>query len=194
MKIVIASNNDHKIREIRQVFGPLTELVSMNEAGINDDIPENEKTLEGNALAKARYVYDLTGMNVIADDTGLEVKSLNSAPGVQSARYAGPAKDPGANIVKLWNELKNHDNYDARFRTVIAFILNGEEHLFEGIAEGRIIKEKRGTMGFGYDPVFIPEGYDITFAEMNAESKNSISHRGEAITKLREFIENLNQQ
>lgn len=160
----------------------------MVDAGIEDDIPENEDSLEGNALEKARYVHNVTGLNVFADDTGLEVEALDGEPGVHSARYAGPGKDPEKNIVRLLNELKGKKNMKARFRTVIALIYNNDEYLFEGIVNGRIITEKRGNNGFGYDPIFIPENNTRTFAEMSSERKNMISHRAIAISKLHEFL------
>ncbi|MEE4213623.1 MAG: RdgB/HAM1 family non-canonical purine NTP pyrophosphatase [Bacteroidales bacterium] len=189
MKIIVASNNQHKIREISAVLNSSVTLVTMAEAGITEDIPENESSLEGNALEKARYVYRLTGKNVFADDTGLETEALNGAPGVHSARYAGPGKDSDANIRKLLTELQGHENRRARFRTVIALILNTKEYLFEGIINGRIINEKRGRQGFGYDPVFIPENEKLTFAEMPSARKNQISHRAIAIKKLSDFLQ-----
>lgn len=189
MKIIVASNNKHKIREISAVISKSVRLVTMAEAGISEDIPENESSLEGNALEKARYVYRLTGENVFADDTGLETEALDGAPGVHSARYAGESKDSDANINKLLDELKGHKNRRARFRTVIALILDKQEYLFEGIINGRIINEKRGRQGFGYDPVFIPDNENVTFAEMSSDRKNQISHRAIAIRKLGEFLQ-----
>jgi len=189
MEIIVASNNQHKIREISAVLNSSVTLVTMAEAGITEDIPENESSLEGNALEKARYVYRLTGKNVFADDTGLETEALDGAPGVHSARYAGPGKDSDANISKLLHELQGHENRRARFRTVIALILNKKEYLFEGIINGRIINEKRGRQGFGYDPVFIPENEKLTFAEMPSARKNQISHRAIAIKKLSDFLQ-----
>ena len=189
MKIIVASNNKHKIREISAVISKSVRLVTMAEAGITEDIPENESSLEGNALEKARYVYRLTGENVFADDTGLETEALDGAPGVHSARYAGESKDSDANINKLLDELKGHKNRRARFRTVIALILDKQEYLFEGIINGRIINEKRGRQGFGYDPVFIPDNENMTFAEMSSDRKNQISHRAIAIRKLGEGLQ-----
>ncbi|MBN1388980.1 MAG: non-canonical purine NTP diphosphatase [Bacteroidales bacterium] len=188
MDIIIASNNSHKIKEINAVLQEPVRLIPMSEAGINEDIPENAKTLEENALEKARYVHRRTGLNVFADDTGLEVVALNGAPGVHSARYAGQDKNSDNNIDKLLRELESYENRKARFRTVIALILNNEEYLFEGIINGRIITEKRGDKGFGYDPVFLPDNEDCTFAEMPAERKNMISHRANAIQKLNDFL------
>ena len=188
MKFVFASNNDHKIKEIRSILGDSHTALSLRELNIFDDIPEEEPDLEGNALAKARYVHRLTGMNVFADDTGLEVDALGGLPGVKSARFAGENKDFSANIDKLLAMLGSNNNRKARFRTIIALILNDTEFLFEGIVEGTIIDERRGNEGFGYDPVFIPSGKDRTFAEMDLSEKNTISHRGRALEKLRKFL------
>ncbi len=188
MDIVFASNNTNKIREINNILGDSFRLLSLSDIGITEDIPENEMTLEGNALAKARTVYNISGMNVFADDTGLEVEALNGEPGVHSARYAGEAKDSGANIEKLLAALDGEMNRKARFRTVIALIFSDKEYIFEGVAEGRIINQKRGTGGFGYDPVFIPENRNVTFAEMDLDEKNLISHRAMAFRKLTSFL------
>lgn len=191
MELIFASNNPHKVKEIRSIIGPGFNLLSLNDLNITEDIPENESTLEGNALAKARYVHRLTGKNVFADDTGLETEALNGMPGVHSARFAGENKDPSANIVKLQSMLDGKENRNARFRTVIALIFNDNEYLFEGIVNGVIIKEKRGSEGFGYDPVFVPEGREKTFAEMNLTEKNTLSHRARAFEKLREFLDGI---
>jgi XTP/dITP diphosphohydrolase len=188
MKIVFATNNENKTREIRNILGTSFTLLSLSDININEDIPEHEPTLEGNAIHKARYVSRLVNMNVFADDTGLEIDALNGLPGVKSARFAGEAKDSTANIDKVLSMMGMTQNSRARFRTVIALILDGREYLFEGIVNGRIIKEKRGTGGFGYDPVFVPEGYNVTFAEMPLDEKNKISHRARAFEKLREFL------
>jgi XTP/dITP diphosphohydrolase len=188
MEIIFASNNQNKIREIKNVLGSSFTLLSLRDINMNEDIPENEMTLEGNALHKARHVFKASGMNVFADDTGLEVEALNGQPGVHSARFAGEDKDSDANIRKLLSLLKNKTNRNARFRTVIALIFNGREHLFEGIVNGIIIDEKRGSQGFGYDPVFIPEGKSLTFAEINLDEKNKISHRARAFEKLKLFL------
>jgi XTP/dITP diphosphohydrolase len=188
MTIVFASNNENKIREIKSILGKSFTLISMSDLHINDDIPENEETLEGNALAKARYVHSATGMNVFADDTGLEIEALNGLPGVHSARFAGNNKDSSSNIAKVLSLLGNNPNRGARFRTVIALIIDNREYLFEGIVTGSIISEKRGAEGFGYDPVFIPSGKKLTFAEMDLAEKNTISHRARAFEKLREFL------
>ena len=188
MDLVFASNNKHKIKEINNILGNSFRLLSLSDVNIDEDIAENENTLEGNALAKARYVHEATGMNVFADDTGLEVEALGGRPGVHSARFAGENKDSGANIDKLLSQLEGNPDRHARFRAVIALIFNGEEHLFEGIVNGEIINDKRGTRGFGYDPVFIPENRSLTFAEMDLSEKNMISHRARAFEKLRAFL------
>ena len=188
MELLFASNNSHKVTEINNILGNSFVLKGLKDAGITEDIPETAPTLEGNALQKARYVYEKTGRDVFADDTGLEVESLNGMPGVNSARFAGENKDSDANIDKLLLMLKGKENRKARFRTVIALIIGGEEHLFEGIVEGTIISDRRGREGFGYDPVFVPEGRDITFAEMPLTEKNKISHRARAFEKLRAFL------
>lgn len=191
MKIVFASNNIHKIKEISHILGQSFTLVSLGEINITEDIPENEPTLEGNALYKARYIHNKTGLNVFADDTGLEVDTLGGRPGVHSARFAGESKDPEANISKLLAMLTGNIERRARFRTVIALIFNNNEYLFEGMVNGSIINERRGKKGFGYDPVFIPEGFERTFAEMNLEEKNKISHRSIAFEKLKSFLSEL---
>lgn len=188
MKLIFATNNRHKIREISALLDNRFNIIGLTEAGITDDIPEDADTIDENALFKARYVHSLTGMNVFADDTGLEVNALNGAPGVYSARYAGPGKSPDDNIVKLLAQLEGITSREARFRTVIALIFNGNEYLFEGTAEGEIINERRGTGGFGYDPVFRPAGFDKTFAELSLAEKNLISHRANATRKLISFL------
>lgn len=188
MDLIFASNNKHKIKEINNILGNSFRLLSLSDVNIDEDIAENETTLEGNALVKARYVYEATGMNVFADDTGLEVEALGGRPGVHSARFAGESKDSDANIDKLLLLLEGKSNRNARFRTVIALILNGTEYLFEGIVNGSIINEKKGGEGFGYDPVFIPENRGLTFAEMDLDAKNRISHRARAFEKLRSFL------
>ena len=190
MKIVFATNNAHKLSEVAQVVGDKFELVTLRECGITEDIPENEPTLEGNALAKARYVYSRTGLNCFADDTGLEVDALGGEPGVRSARYATDGHDDEANKRLLLERLQGEGNRAAQFRTAVALILGGKEYLFEGVVEGAIIDHMSGTEGFGYDPMFVPEGETRTFAEMSAEEKNAISHRGRAVAKLVEFLSN----
>ncbi len=191
MKIVFATNNAHKLDEVRQVVGDKFALVSLRECGIVEDIPENEPTLEGNALAKARYIYERTGADCFADDTGLEVDALGGEPGVRSARYATDGHDDEANKRLLLERLQGVENRAAQFRTAVALIMGGKEYLFEGIVRGRIATEQHGEGGFGYDPLFVPEGYDRTFAQMSAEEKNAISHRGRAVRKLAEFLQNL---
>ena len=191
MKIVFATNNAHKLDEVRQVVGEKFEIVSLRECGIAEDIPENEPTLEGNALAKARYIYERTGFNCFADDTGLEVDALGGEPGVRSARYATDGHDDEANKRLLLERLQGEENRAAQFRTAVALILDGKEYLFEGIVRGDIACEEHGEGGFGYDPLFFPEGGEKTFAEMSAEAKNEISHRGRAVRKLAEFLQNI---
>ena len=196
MKIVFATNNQHKLSEIRQILGSSIEVLSLSDIGCNVDIPETGTTLEENALQKAQYVYDHYHIDCFADDTGLEVEALGGAPGVYSARYAamgpinpiGPTHDSEANMTRLLNELGENNNRRARFRTVIALIQQGAVHEFEGIVTGEIIRERRGGEGFGYDPIFQPDGYDQTFAELGVEVKNQISHRARATKKLCEFL------
>lgn len=188
-KIVFATNNKHKLDEIREILGVNFEIVSLKDIGCDVDIPETGNTLEDNALQKAEYVKQHYGLDCFADDTGLEVDALNGAPGIHSARYAeGTDHDSNANMDKLLKELGNNNNRKARFRTVIALLLNGETHLFEGIVNGQIIYERHGTEGFGYDPIFVPDGYEQSFAELGMEIKNQISHRARAVKKLAEFL------
>lgn len=188
-KLVFATNNAHKLDEIRAILGDEIEIVSLADIGCHTDIPETADTLEGNALQKARYVYEHYHCDCFADDTGLEVEALDGAPGVHTARYAYPDRhDPEANTRKLLDALKEKSSRRAQFRTVIALILNGEEHLFDGRVEGSIATEKRGTEGFGYDPVFIPEDSGKTFAELGVEAKNRISHRARAVARLCEYL------
>ena len=186
--IVFATNNLHKLEEVRSIISGEINIVSLSDIGCHDDIPETADTLEGNALLKARYVKEHFGYDCFADDTGLEVEALNGEPGVRSARYAGEMHDSNANMDKLLNALKGLQNRKARFRTVIALIMNGKEEYFEGIVEGRIIEEKRGNTGFGYDPIFMPDGYSDTFAELGSDIKNNISHRAIATRKFAEAI------
>jgi len=188
MILVFASNNEHKIREINSLLGDSFKLLSLNDVNIREDIPEEEPLIEGNALSKARYVFNSTGMDVFADDTGLEISALNGLPGVHSARFAGENKDSSANIEKVLALLDTEENRKARFRTVIALILDKKEYLFEGIVDGTIIHQKRGSEGFGYDPIFVPDGKTCTFAEMKLAEKNTISHRARAFEKLRQFL------
>ena len=184
MKIVFATNNAHKLAEVRAVLGSAFDIVTLREVGITEDIPETGATLDENASQKARYVYERTGLDCFADDTGLEVEALDGAPGVHSARYATDGHDFAANNRKLLCELEGKENRRARFRTVISLIRDGEELQVEGIVRGEIAQREAGCGGFGYDPLFIPEGYDITFAEMSADEKNAISHRGRAVAEL----------
>lgn len=206
MKIVFATNNQHKLDEIRSILGDTIEVLSLKDIGCDVDIPETGQTLEENALQKAQYIYDHYHISVFADDTGLEVDALNGAPGIYSARYASmeagaheASHDAEANMSRLLRELGENNNRRARFRTVIALILKKdvcpcgctsikEIHLFEGIVEGQIIKERRGGEGFGYDPIFQPDGYEETFAELGMEIKNHISHRARAVKKLADFL------
>ncbi len=191
MKLVFATNNEHKIKEIREMLSEKFILVSLDQIGCSDDIPETSDTIEGNASQKARYIYEKYGLNCFADDTGLEVEALNMEPGIYSARYAGPQRNSEDNIDKLINELDKIKNRKARFRTVISLIIDGKETLFEGIVNGNILEERKGKKGFGYDPIFQPEGYNLSFAEMDLNEKNKISHRGRAIEKLISFLTNL---
>jgi XTP/dITP diphosphohydrolase len=188
MTLVFASNNEHKIKEINSLLGSSFKLLGLRDINILEDIPEKETQIEGNAIAKARYVFNASGMDVFADDTGLEIFALNGLPGVHSARFAGEEKDSSANIEKVLSMLGNTEFRKARFRTVIALILNNKEYLFEGEINGTIIREKRGTGGFGYDPIFIPDGKTSTFAEMTLAEKNTVSHRARAFMKLKEFL------
>lgn len=188
MKIVFATNNQNKVREIKSILGEGFEILSLKDIGCKEELPETQETLEGNAFQKARYVADNYGVNCFADDTGLEVEALNGAPGVYSARYAGEQCSAEDNMTKMLAELQNKENRTAKFRTVIALVLDGEEHAFEGKVEGDITMSKSGSDGFGYDPIFRPSGYDVTFSEMSMGEKNSISHRGKAVAKLAEFM------
>ena len=191
-ELVFATNNAHKLSEVSAILGDKIKLLSLKDINCNDDIPETADTLEGNALLKARYIYDKFGVDCFADDTGLEVEALNGAPGVYSARYAGgDGHDSEANMNKLLTNLQGESNRKARFRTVVAMILDGKEYLFEGIVNGTIIENKRGTTGFGYDPIFVPEEYTETFAELGEEVKNKISHRSRAVQKLCNFLNSI---
>lgn len=189
MQLVFATANEHKIKEVQSLPSADFALLGLREAGISEDIPETADTLEGNALQKARYVFRRTGMPCFADDTGLEIKALGGMPGVHTARYAGEGKDPQANMDKVLRELSGAEDRSARFRTVIAYIdPKGGEHLFEGEVAGRIAGRKSGAEGFGYDPIFVPEGFSETFAEIPLEKKNEISHRGRAMAKFLAFL------
>ena len=187
-KLVVATNNAHKLEEIAAILGEEMELLSLKDINCHADIPETANTLEGNAHQKAMYIYENFGMDCFADDTGLEVDALNGAPGVFSARYAGDGHDSEANMQKLLKELEGKENRKAQFRTTICLIMEGKEYLFEGIVKGKIIEEKRGGAGFGYDPIFVPEGHEQTFAELGNDIKNTISHRARAVEKLCKFL------
>ena len=199
MKFIFATNNQHKVEEVQFMLGNKSdpsaiaqnyriEILTLKEAGINIDIPEPYNTLEENASEKSKVIYQLTKMNCFSEDTGLEVEALNGEPGVKSARYAGDEKSFDKNIKKLLSRLKKQPNRKARFRSMISLILDGKEYLFEGISDGIIINEKRGALGFGYDPVFIPNGSQKTFAEMELPEKNQYSHRRKAVEKLVAFL------
>ena len=191
MKLVFATNNKHKLEELQAILGDQFTLLSLKDIECFDEIPEEQPTLEGNASQKAYYIYDKFGMNCFADDTGLEIKALNGEPGVYSARYAGEDKNSEANMKKVLEKLTKINEREARFRTVISLVIDGEEKQFEGIVNGEILTEKRGDSGFGYDPIFKPEGLDQAFAEMGLEDKNKISHRGRAVQKLVDYLKKL---
>lgn len=190
-KLVFATNNLHKLEEVSAILGNQIELLSLNDINCHTDIPETADTLEGNALLKSRFIYENYGMNCFADDTGLEVEALEGAPGIYSARYAGDGHNSEANMIKLLDNLKEKKNRKAQFRTAISLIIDGKEYLFEGIIKGEIGTIKKGDSGFGYDPIFVPEGYNETFAELGSDIKNKISHRALAINKLCEFLHSL---
>lgn len=193
MKLVFATNNKHKLDEVRKITAQHNiEVVSLADIHCHDEIPETADTLEGNALQKAQYIQDKFGLDCFADDTGLEVEALDNAPGVYSARYAGPGHDSEANMQKLLQEMERKTNRKARFRTVIALIIGDKQYCFSGIVNGTITREKKGENGFGYDPIFIPEGYEQTFAELGDSVKNKISHRAKAVEQLDHFLANLN--
>ncbi len=191
MDIVFATHNRHKSEEACQILGPRWTLRNLHDLGQTEEIPETADTLQGNALQKAQFVYDKYHLSCFADDTGLEVEALNGAPGVYSARYAGEHCSFADNVNKLLHEMQGKTNRRACFKTVVALILDGEAHFFEGRVDGTIIENPRGAEGFGYDPVFVPDGFSETFAEMSAEQKNKISHRGRAMAKLIEFLQNI---
>lgn len=187
-QIVFATNNAHKLEELREILGAQFQVLSLKEIGCHEDIPETADTLEGNAEIKARYVKEHYGYDCFADDTGLEVTALGGAPGVYSARYAGPAHDSKANVELLMKNMEGVDDRSARFRTVIALIEGDRLSFMTGIVNGTIITEQRGNDGFGYDPIFMPDGFDTTFAEMSMHEKNKISHRGRAVEKLKNYL------
>lgn len=188
MKLIFASNNKNKIKEIQLLVPNSIQILSLEDIGCTEEIPETADTIEGNAILKANYVNQKYGFNCFADDTGLEVNALNGAPGVYSARYAGEPKNDDNNVTKLLADIKNESDRSANFKTVICLNLNGEQHLFTGIINGKIIDTKIGTNGFGYDPIFVADGYSKTFAELSIEEKATISHRGIAVKKLIEFL------
>jgi XTP/dITP diphosphohydrolase len=190
--LIFATNNAHKLEEVRQMLGDSYRVLSLEDIECRVDIPETGDTLEENALLKARFISNLHHCDCFADDSGLEVTALNNAPGVHSARYAGASEDPVANRKKLLQALVPHANRSARFRTQIALIQKDKEYLFEGIIEGSLLREERGNGGFGYDSLFVPQGYTQTFAELGAEIKNAISHRAEAIRRLKQFLDEKN--
>lgn len=191
MKLVFATNNQHKVDEIRSLLTDELEIITLKEAGIDIDIPEPYHTLEENASGKSKTIYQLKGVNCFSEDTGLEVKALNGEPGVKSARYAGESRSFDANIDKLLVNLSDKNDWSARFKTVISLLIDGKETLFEGICNGKIIAERRGNQGFGYDSVFIPDGSTKTFAEMTMKEKAQFSHRAKATDKLVVFLNNL---
>ena len=193
MKIVFATNNPNKLKEIQSLIPKEIEIISLNEIGCNEDIPETGDTLETNAFQKAHYIKDNFNYDCFADDTGLEIDELNGDPGVYSARYAGPERNANANMNKVLNELKGKKNRKAQFRTAIALILKGEEHLFEGKVEGYISKDKQGNEGFGYDPIFIPENDIRSFAQMSIQEKGAVSHRGRAVRKLVAYLNKISK-
>ncbi|AOW09696.1 non-canonical purine NTP diphosphatase [Flavobacterium gilvum] len=188
MKIVFATNNENKIKEIQSMLPQSIEIISLETIGCHEEIPETADTIEGNAIMKANYVTEKYGYDCFADDTGLEVEALNGEPGVYSARYAGEQKSAEDNMDKLLANLENKANRNAQFKTIIALNLKGKQHLFTGIAKGEITLERSGSQGFGYDPIFRPEGYQETFAQLSLETKNAISHRGKATRELIEFL------
>ena len=192
MELIIASHNQDKLNEFKKIIGNKIKLYSLYELGFNDEIPEREKTVEKNAVFKAQYINKETGKNVFADDTGLEIDSLNGEPGVYSARYAGIEKNSEKNIDLVLNKLKNKANRNSRFKTIISLIIDGKSVNFEGVVEGKITEEKRGSNGFGYDPIFQPNGYSSTFGEMSLKEKNKISHRSIAINKMTQYLKENN--
>ena len=191
MDLVFATNNKHKLEELQAILGNQFKLLSLKDIGCNEEIPEEQETLEGNANQKSSFVFDKYGYNCFADDTGLEIEALNGEPGVYSARYAGEAKLAEANMEKVLQNMAKINNRKARFRTVISLIIDGHEKQFEGIVDGNILEAKKGDSGFGYDPIFQPNGFDVSFAEMELADKNKISHRGRAVQKLVEYLKNI---
>jgi len=191
MKLVFATNNQHKLHEINKLLGDSIELLSLNDIGCDHNIPENQDTLEGNAAEKSFFIYQKYGVNCFADDTGLEIEALNGEPGVYSARYAGEERNAENNMNLVLDKLSKIKNRNARFRTVISLIIDGHETQFQGVVNGRILEEKIGNTGFGYDPIFQPEESNLSFAQMPLDEKNKISHRGRAVQKLVEYLKNI---
>lgn len=192
MELIIASQNQNKLVEFKKILGDKINLFSLSDIGLNQEIPENEKTIKKNAMFKAKFVNTQTGKNVFADDTGLEIDSLNGEPGVYSARYSGVERNSDKNIELVLRKLKNKSNRNSRFKTIISLIIDGKSVNFEGIVEGKITEEKRGSNGFGYDPIFQPNGYSSTFGEMSLKEKNKISHRSIAINKMVQYLKENN--
>lgn len=188
MDLVFVTNNQHKIKEIKSLIDKSFNILSLEDIGFEGDVPETNPTIEGNASQKSFYIYNKYKINCFADDTGLEIKSLNGRPGVYSARYAGDECDSKKNMKRVMEELLGKDDRSARFRTIISLIINGEEKTFEGIVNGQILSRKKGKDGFGYDPIFLPDGYDLSFAEMSLDEKNKISHRARATKRLVEYL------
>ncbi|MBV5335285.1 MAG: non-canonical purine NTP diphosphatase [Sulfuricurvum sp.] len=188
IKLVFATNNQHKLQEIKQILGDSIELLSLNDINCDEEIPENQETIEGNAAEKSFYIYNKFGLNCFADDTGLEIEELNGEPGVYSARYAGEEKSAEKNMDLVLQKLAEIKNRNARFKTVISLVIDDQEIQFEGIVNGHILEEKRGKTGFGYDPIFQPNESNLSFAEMTMEEKSKISHRGRAVQKLVEYL------
>lgn len=188
MKLIFATHNRNKAFEIHNLLPSHFHLLTLDDINFHDEIPENEPTIEGNSVFKAQFIYNEFELNCFADDTGLEIEALNGRPGVHSARYSGEDRNPDANMNRVLDELKGISNRNARFKTVITLVIEGEQHIFEGIVNGRIIDEKRGTNGFGYDPIFIPENETRTFAEMELTEKNEFSHRARALDKMIDFL------
>lgn len=192
MELIIASQNQNKLVEFKKILGDKINLFSLSDIGLNQEIPENEKTIKKNAMFKAKFVNTQTGKNVFADDTGLEIDSLNGEPGVYSARYSGVDRNSDKNIELVLRKLKNKSNRNSRFKTIISLIIDGKSVNFEGVVEGKITEEKRGSNGFGYDPIFQPNGYSSTFGEMSLKEKNKISHRSIAINKMVQYLKENN--
>ncbi|MEZ4985663.1 MAG: RdgB/HAM1 family non-canonical purine NTP pyrophosphatase [Saprospiraceae bacterium] len=188
LSLVFATANANKVREVQQILGQYYQFLSLDDIGCREEIPETQPDIPGNALQKAMYIFEHYGRDCFAEDTGLEVASLGGAPGVDTAFYAGSERDAQANMDKLLRELAGHTDRSARFRTVIALVIQGEARLFEGIVNGRIALQQSGEKGFGYDPIFVPEGFDVTFADMTAAQKNSMSHRGRAVAQLKDYL------